>query len=109
MKKEHLKILKAAITNLGELNRKFDSLVSECIGEIDKEMENIGGLAETLQGEFDELSEKQQEGDKGVELEETTEKLGEIKTELEELKDELDDEPFGDIISKLEELDSEPK
>lgn len=109
MKKENLKILKDAIQVLTDQNHKFDTLVADTIGIIDKELENIGNLADNLQSEFDDMSEKQQESDKGSELEEAINKVDEIKTELEELKDELDDAPFDDLITKLEELDPASK
>jgi|GEM_PF-3415126 hypothetical protein len=109
MKKEHQKILQTAVTALVEQNSKFDSLVADSIGVIDKELENLGNLADSLQSEFDEMSETQQESDKGSELEEAINKVDEIKTELEELKDELDDKPFEDLITKLEELDPATK
>jgi hypothetical protein len=104
MKKEHLKIIKAAIDNLTEQDRKFDDLVASAIGEIDKEVENLGNLKDTLEGEFEELSESQQEGDKGTALQEAIDAIEEAKTDLEGIKDDLDDAPFDDIINKLGEL-----
>jgi len=104
MKREHQKIIKQAVTALTDQNSLFDKLVSDTIGMIDSQLENLGNLADSLQSEFDDMSETQQEGDKGTELEEAISKVDEIKTELEEIKDELDDAPFDDLITKLEEL-----
>jgi hypothetical protein len=109
MKREHQKILKETIAALTDQDHKFDTLVADSIGIIDRELENLGNLADSLQSEFDDMSEKQQESDKGSELEEAINKVDEIKTELEELKDELDDNPFEDLITKLEELDPSSK
>jgi seryl-tRNA synthetase len=109
MKNEHRKILGDAIKSLAEQNSKFDSLVADSIGIIDRELETLGNLADDLQSMFDDMSEKQQEGEKGSELEEAINKVDEIKTDLEELKDELDDAPFDDLITKLEELDPASK
>jgi DNA repair exonuclease SbcCD ATPase subunit len=104
MKKDHLKVIKDAIDNLTEQDGKFDSLVADAIGEIDKEVENLGNLKDKLEDEFEELSDNQQEGDEGTALQEAIEAIEEAKTDLEGIKDELDDAPFDDIINKLGEF-----
>jgi hypothetical protein len=102
MKKEQLQIIKDALENLTEANGSFEEPVSSAILAIDREIENIGKLREEFQEEFDEMSEKQQESDKGEKLNETIVALEEIVDELSGLKDEFDDNPFDEIINKLE-------
>lgn len=104
MKKEHLTIVKDAVTNLEEVNGKFQSIVDDAVTNIDKEIENLGNLADELQEQFDEMSEKVQEGDKGTALQELIDAIGEVKSDLEDIKDELDGEPLADILNKLNEL-----
>jgi predicted nuclease with TOPRIM domain len=104
MNKSQLQTIKDAVSNLGNINSKFDSLVAEAIGEIDKEIENLGNLVDELQDEFDDLPEKAQEGEKGTELEESIKAIGEAKSDLEDSKDELEAAPMDDIITKLEEI-----
>jgi seryl-tRNA synthetase len=102
MNKSQLQIIKDATTNLGDINSKFDAVVADAIGEIDKEIENLGNLVDELQDEFDDLSEKAQEGEKGNELEESIKAIGEAKSDLEDSKDELEAAPMDDIITKLD-------
>lgn len=104
MKKEHLKIIKDVVDNLEKVNGSFQTVIDDAITEIDKEIENLGNLADTLQEQHDDMSEKAQEGDKGTELSELIDALGEVKSDLEDIKDELDSEPLGDILNKLGEL-----
>jgi DNA repair exonuclease SbcCD ATPase subunit len=104
MKKEHLQIIKDAIANLEDIDSKFDTVVSDAIKDIDREIENIGDLLDTLQTECDDLPENQQEGDKGTKLQEFIDSLGEIKSDIEDIKEELEDSPMDDIINKLKEF-----
>jgi hypothetical protein len=105
MNKTQLKVVQDTKEAIDKAKEKFSNLIDEIISKtIDKEIENIGNLQDELQGEFDELSEKQQEGDKGTKLTEEIEALENLKNELDTFKAECDDSVFDDIISRIDDV-----
>ena len=105
MEKEQIDIVKNSILKLEEIDVKFNTLVNESVVIIDAEIENLGNLADKLQAKFDEMDEEEQVGDEGTELEALVELVSEAKTELEDLKDEIDSAPCEEAISKLESIE----
>jgi hypothetical protein len=105
MNKEQLVTVKEAKKEIEEAKEKVSNFIDEIIGKtIDPMIEEVGNLQDELQAQFDDLSEKQQEGDKGTELTEEIEALGELKDELDTFKTEFDDTAFDDIIAKFDDV-----
>jgi DNA repair exonuclease SbcCD ATPase subunit len=102
MKKEQLKVLKDAKENLDEIQNKLAEAVSEIMGSIDEEIKNVEKLQADIQEEYDDLSEAQQESDKGENLTGVVEALNEVINEFQNLKDTLDADPFEDLIGVLD-------
>jgi hypothetical protein len=105
MDKKQLKVVADAKGEIEDAKEKVSNFIDEIITKtIDPMIENIGNLQDELQAQFDELSEKQQEGDKGTKLTEEIEALGELKDELDTFKTEFDDTAFDDIIAKFDDV-----
>jgi hypothetical protein len=69
---------------------------------LDPEIENIGNLKEKLQEEYDDLDAEKQDANEGQELEGTISEIEELMNELDTLKDELGNNPFEDVINKID-------
>jgi hypothetical protein len=69
---------------------------------LDPEIENIGNLKEKLQEEYDDLDAEKQDANEGQELESTISEIEDLLNELDTLKDELGNNPFEDVINKID-------
>jgi prefoldin subunit 5 len=104
MKKEQVKLAVGSLQKIEEAKQTVNDAVASAIGIIDSEIETMGGLQADIQSEFDDLSEKAQEGDKGEKLNNDIEALQEILDELESVKDNLEEDPLDDVITKIKNL-----
>jgi hypothetical protein len=105
MNKTELKIVTDAKGELEEAKEDLSNYIDKVIGEvIDPMIESIGNLQENLQGQYDDLSDKQQEGDKGTKLKDEINALEELKDELDTFRSEFDDSVFDDLITKCEDV-----
>jgi hypothetical protein len=105
MNKAELKVVADAKGEIEDAKEKVSNFIDEIIAKtIDPMIETIGNLQDELQAQFDDLSEKTQEGDKGTKLTEEIDALGELKDELDTFKTEFDDTAFDDIIAKFDDI-----
>jgi methyl-accepting chemotaxis protein len=105
MKKEYLKKLKDILKDMEDQKSIVADTTEKVQNKIDEFLEKIGGVQEEMQVEYDDMSEKVQEGEKGEELNTTIEAIGEVVDELTSLKDEIDDDPFEETLDKLKSID----
>jgi DNA repair exonuclease SbcCD ATPase subunit len=104
MKKEHTKIVKDVLKNIEESKNELDEITTALQTKLEENAESISNLIDELQSEYDDMSEKVQEGDKGEKLNTTIDKMTEIKDGLESLKDDFEADPFEDIVNTINEL-----
>jgi hypothetical protein len=104
MKKKQLKIIADSKKVVEEDKKALSDYIDKLVSRLDDEIEVVGSVQEELQNEYDEMSEAQQEGDKGTALQEEIEKLGEIVDELTSAKDELNSDDLDDAIEKYDEI-----
>jgi hypothetical protein len=106
MKKEQLKIVKTSLTNLETAKITLTQAVNNAIAVLDDEFNTLTSLQETMQGDYDDMSEKVQEGEKGEALNNEIDKIGEILDQLGTGKDEADEfDPFDPVIDTIKEID----
>jgi hypothetical protein len=102
MNKTQLKTVKDSKEKVESIKVELSELVDHVVLKIDEEIETIGNLQGELQEQYDDLGEKAQEGDKGTALQEDIDALGEIKDELDSIKDSLSEDAFEEIADKYD-------
>jgi predicted nucleic acid-binding Zn-ribbon protein len=99
-------LIKDAITNLEEAQTKVQDYMGDIKRDIEKEKENLSGLAEDLESAFDEMDEKEQESKKGQDLSSEQDNVNSVVGTLETLESsaETAHEMFQDAIDELKAL-----
>jgi uncharacterized phage infection (PIP) family protein YhgE len=105
MKKPQLRMVSDVLERLDKEGDTFTDIKDKIIDRLDQEITRITELQTELQTEHDELSEAKQEGEEGTKLSEEIEVLAEILGEFDSLKDEIEGDPFEDLINKIKEIE----
>lgn len=102
MNKADLKIVSSSLENIKATQKKLNDMIAELRADILSEKETLENLQGELQEKYDDMSESAQEGDKGTELNDDLEKLGEIIDDLGSTDDALEVDIFDDVVEKYE-------
>jgi hypothetical protein len=105
MDKAQLKIVQDSKKVIDDLAANIKTVVETTITKVEEEKDKLETLQASMQDAFDDLSEEAQQGDKGTKMEEEINSIGEIIDELDNIKGEIDDEPFEDVVTKYEDVE----
>jgi predicted ribosome quality control (RQC) complex YloA/Tae2 family protein len=97
LSKDQTQIIKDAIENIEGMKDKIHDFSQDIMSDLEKEAENLDNIREELEEEFEDLSEKDQEGEKGTKIQEL---VGELEGASESIT------TLKDAIGNLEEFDS---
>lgn len=104
LSKEQISTVKDIIKNIKDAKDGLDVHLKEVKSIVEDEGGRLEELKNELEDQYEEMTEKVQEGEKGTKLQEITEKVGDVIDTLEGLEETLSNSPLDEPLSEIEEL-----